>query len=148
MDDVKYLNAPIGLYKGFIDNSNKCLDNVFDYAIYQHSLKLTGTQPVRFNTACEWYGVTSGNNSKSIANGKELNESIHNKSPKVGISLKMFWEFFGSDKSEFEKVCLLAHLAIKSILKDKSYFKLTNNYWLARMDGKSCSVTSLNELSD
>ena len=148
MADVKYFNAPIVLYVGFMKDSNKCLNNVFDYAIYQHSLKLTGTQAERFKAACEWYGVNSGNNSKSIANGKELNETISSKSPKVGLSLSMFWEFYGSDKSDFEKACLLAHLALKSILKDKPYFKLTNNYWLARIDGKCSSIKSLDELSE
>jgi hypothetical protein len=148
MADVKYFNAPISLYAGFMHNSNSCLNDVFDYAIYQHSLKLTGTQPVRFKAACEWYEVTSGSSSKSIANGKELNETIPAKSPKTGLSLSLFWEFYGSDKSDFEKICLLAHLALKSILKDKPYFKLTNSYWLARMDGKSSSVKSLYELSE
>lgn len=148
MADEKYFNTPICLYKNFLIDSTRCLSNVFDYAIYQHSLKLDGTQSVRFNAACEWYGVTSGNNNKSIENGKELTNTTQVNNPKVGISLSLFWDFYKNDKSEFEKVCLLAHLAIKSILKDKPYFKLTNNYWLARMDGKSCSVNSVEELSE
>ncbi len=148
MTDEKYFNTPICLYQNFLIDSTRCLDNVFDYAIYQHSLKLKGTQSARFNTVCEWYEVTAGNNSKSIENGKELTNNTQINSPRVGISKTMWFDFYKNDKSEFEKVCLLAHLAIKSILKDKPYFKLTNNYWLARMDGKSCSVDSFEELSD
>ncbi|MFZ4799590.1 MAG: hypothetical protein ACOYMA_18995, partial [Bacteroidia bacterium] len=105
----KYFNVPVQLFSGFLDDSSKCLNNVFDYAIYQHSLKLEGTQIERFKASCKWYGVKSGNNSKSIADGKDITENTPKNTPKVGISLSMFWDFYKNEKSEFDKICLLGY---------------------------------------
>ncbi|MFZ4798748.1 MAG: hypothetical protein ACOYMA_14710 [Bacteroidia bacterium] len=147
MKDEKYFNVPVQLFHGFMDDSSKCLNDVFDYAVYQHSLKLTGTQAERFKAACKWYGVTSGNNSKSITDAKELAENTPENSPKVGLSLSMFWNFYKNEKSEFDKICLLGYLAIKSILQNKPYWKLDNKFWLSRMDGKVKAVSMFDELS-
>jgi len=144
----KYFNVPVQLFIGFMDDSIKCLNSVFDYAVYQHSLKLEGTQAERFKAACKWYGVTAGNNSKSIADGKELTDDTPESSPKVGISLSMFWDFYKNEKSDFDKICLLGYLAIKSILQTKPYWKLDNKFWLARMDGKVKTVAKFDELSE
>ncbi len=148
MEDERFFNAPVVLYVDFMKNSNICLNNVFDYAVYQHSLKLTGTKPARFMAALEWFNLTVGNINTRIENGQELTDSILSNSPKVGISRTIWYDFIKNEKSDFDKICLLAYLAIKSIINDKPYFKLTNNYWLARMDGKSCSIKSLDELSE
>ena len=146
--DEKYFNVPVQLFNGFMDDSDKCLNSVFNYAIYQHSLKLEGTQAERFKAACKWYGVTAGNDSGSIADGKELTENTPENSPKVGISLSMFWDFYKNEKSDFDKICLLGYLAIKSILQTKPYCKIDNKYWLSRMDGKAKSVSMFDELSE
>lgn len=148
MEDVKYFNAPIGLYKGFMKNSDNCLHNVLCIALYTHATdKLSsGSEIVRFKSACDYYGVDNKTATRDLNNAKQLSYPFN--SPFVGLNVEIFWKFYSSEKSDFEKVCLLAYLAIKSILKNKPYFKLTNNYWLARMDGKSSSVSSLDELSE
>lgn len=148
MSDEKYFNVPVQLFSGFMDDSGICLNNVFNYAIYQHSTKLEGTQLERFKAACKWYGVTAGDNSKSIAEGKELTECLSNNSPKVGLSLSVFWDFYKNEKSDFDKICLLGYLAIKSILQTKPYWKLDNKFWLSRMDGKVKAVSEIWELSE
>jgi len=147
MNDEKYFNFPVQLLVGFMDDSLKCLNKVFDYAVYQHSLKLEGTQTERFKAACKWYGVTAGDNSKSIADGKELIDNTPVNSPKVGLSLSLFWDFYKNEKSDFDKICLLGYLAIKSILQTKPYWKLDNKFWLSRMDGKVKAVSEIWELS-
>jgi hypothetical protein len=35
-DDVRYFNFPIVLLEGFMIDSQKCLADIFDYAIYSH----------------------------------------------------------------------------------------------------------------
>jgi hypothetical protein len=147
-EEEKYFNVPVQLFNGFMDDSKKCLNSVFDYAIYQHSLKLTGTQAERLKAACKWYVVQAGNNSKTIADGKELTENTPENSPKVGLSLSMFWDFYNNDKSDFDKICLLGYLAIKSILQKKPYWKLDNKFWLSRMDGKVKAVAEFDEISE
>jgi len=59
----------------------------------------------------------------------------------------MYMDFFNNHKTEFEKVSLLGFLAIKSILGQKPYCRVTNNYWLARMDGKAetCELSKLSQ---
>jgi len=144
----KYFNVPVQLFSGFLQNSTICLNNVFEFAIYEHSMKLTGTQEERFKAACKWYAVMPGNYKENAENGKKLKENTPEKSPKVGISRTMFFDFYQNEKSDFDKICLLGYLAIKSILQKKPYQKIDNKFWLARMDGKAKAVTMFDELSE
>lgn len=144
----QYFNVPIQLFSGFMDDSLKCLNNVFDYAIYKHSLKLNGNETERFKAACEWYEVTPGNYSKSILNGRAQFINEQKNSPKVGISKTMWFDYYKNEKTDFEKVCLLGFLAIKSILQNKAYCKIDNKFWLSRMDGNAKSVNDFFELSE
>lgn len=146
--DEKYFNVPIQLFSGFMVDSLKCLNNVFDYAIYENSLKLNGTQTERFKAACTWYEVTPGNESESIRNGREKVLNADKNSPKVGISKTMWFDFYKNDKSDFDKICLLGYLAIKSILQNKAYCKIDNKFWLSRMDGNAKSIIDFFELSE
>ena len=146
--DEKYFNVPIQLFRGFMDDSLNCLNNVFDYAIYEHSLKLNGVQIERFRAACKWYGVTPGNENESFRNGREKVLNADKKSPKVGISKTIWFDFYKNDKSDFDKICLLGYLAIKSILQNKAYCKIDNKFWLSRMDGNAKSINDFFELSE
>ena len=146
--DEKYFNFPIQMLSGFLENSTKCLDDIFEYAIYQHSLKLEGTETERFKASCKWFGVIPDNINKNVRKGKELIQNTPEGSPHIGISKTMWFEFYQNEKTEFEKVCLLGYLAIKSILKTKPHWKLDNKFWLSRMDGKVKAVTELWELSE
>lgn len=145
--DEKYFNVPIQLFSGFMVDSLKCLNNVFDYAIYEHSLKLNGTQTERFKAACKWHEVTPGNESESISNGRETVLNADKNSPKVGISKTMWFDFYQNDKSDFEKICLLGFLAMKSIIQNHPYAKIDNKFWLSRMDGNAKTIKDFRELS-
>ncbi|HFG0577326.1 TPA: hypothetical protein ACGFUY_001157 [Flavobacterium psychrophilum] len=149
MSKEKYLNFPIQLLSGFMIDTRKVLNDIIDYAVYQNSLKLElGTDLEKIKTSASFYNMTLGNNKNTFDNGKMLYNSLPENSPKVGLSISMFWDFYKNDKSEFDKICLLAFLGIKSILGTKSYCKVTNLYLWARMDGKTNTIVEVSELSN
>ena len=149
MSKEKYLNFPIQLQAGFLVEPQKVLNTITDYAIYQNSLKLDfGTDLEKIKASASFYNMTLKNAKKTLDNGKQLYESIPERSPKVGLSISMFWDFYQNEKTEFEKVCLLGFLAIKSILGTKPYCKVTNSYLWARMDGKTNTIVEVSELSN
>ncbi|MCB6231749.1 hypothetical protein LIS90_10865 [Flavobacterium psychrophilum] len=149
MSKEKYLNFPIQLLSGFMIDTRKVLNDIIDYAVCQNSLKLElGTDLEKIKTSASFYNMTLGNNKNTFDNGKMLYNSLPENSPKVGLSISMFWDFYKNDKSEFDKICLLAFLGIKSILGTKSYCKVTNLYLWARMDGKTNTIVEVSELSN
>ncbi|EMY3554091.1 hypothetical protein ABF190_001697 [Flavobacterium psychrophilum] len=149
MSKEKYLNFPIQLLSGFMIDTRKVLNDITDYAVYQNSLKLElGTDLEKIKTSASFYNMTLGSNKNTFDNGKMLYNSIPENSPKVGLSISIFWDFYKNDKSEFDKICLLAFLGIKSILGTKSYCKVTNLYLWARMDGKTNTIIEVSELSN
>ncbi|WP_150452563.1 hypothetical protein [Arenibacter lacus] len=147
--EERYFNFPIQLLEGFMQDSHTVLNNIFDYAIYTHTLRYTHDNEinVQVSSACKFFGVTAGNAIKSYHNGEMLYSSIEPNSPMVGINKDMFFDYYKDDKNEFHKVCLLGFLALRSIIQDKRYIKITNNYLWARMDGKAKSIKSIDELS-
>lgn len=140
----KYFNFPIVLLEGFLIDDKKCLNNIFDYALYAYCDKNAIDDIKR---ACRFFRVSIGNEYKTFQNGSELFDSLPEGLPKVGISIDIFFDYYKNEKTEFQKVTLLAFLAIKSVLQNKSYCKMDNNYLFARMDGKSHSIKSDSELS-
>lgn len=145
-NEVQYFNFPIQLLEGFLIDHSKVLKDILDYSLYAHSLKLEyGNEDARMKASATFFHITLGSLRGTIQNGKLLYNSIDERSPKVGINLTIFWDYYKNEKTEFEKVCLLAFLGIKSILQKKPYCKMENKFWLARMDGKthSCDFTGL-----
>lgn len=144
----KYLNFPIQLLEGFMLNDKQVLSNIMTYAVYEHSLKLTlGTELENMKASASYCSISLGNVKQSLIDGKKLYNTIPQKPPKVGLNLSILSNFLNNDKSEFDKICLLAFLGIKSILGTKTYCKMGNNFWLARMDGKSKTINDITDLS-
>lgn len=147
--EPKYFNFPIQLLDGFMVDSKAVLNNISDYSIYDHTLKLNeGTDEERMKSACSYFGVKVHNLNKSRSNGEMLFDSIDRNSPKVGINLSIWWDYYTNDKEPFEKACLLAFLALKSIIQNKPYCKLDNRFLWARMDGFRSSIDEVSQLSD
>jgi len=148
VNEIKYFNFPIYFLEGFLNNSQACLENILYYSLYYHSMKLElGSDFEDFKSSANFYNVSLGDATYAFEKGEQLyNEQIHG-SPKVGINTQIFWYYYKYQKSDFQKMCLLGFLAIKSILQQKTYCKITNNYWYARMDGKakSCHEKYLSE---
>lgn len=150
MKDEKYFNFPIQLLAGFmIDENNKTLINILDYSVYENSLKLVfGKDLQKVVDSASFYNITLGDKNRTLKNGKMLYNSIPTNSPKAGLNLSIFWNFYKNDKTEFDKICLLAFLGIKSIIGSKSYCKLTNLFLWSRMDGKTNAIVTVSELSN
>lgn len=152
MRNDRYFNFPIQFLQGFLADpenvySKNVLDDIIDYAVYSRFLEESGTKAKRLDACETFYGIHLGNKNNTYKNGKELYESIDDKAVMVGINKNMFFDYYKNEKSEFEKVCLLGFLAIKSILQKKTYCKIDNKFWLSRMDGKprSCELSDLSE---
>ena len=148
-ENAEYLNFPIQLLSGFMINTSSVLNDILHYSIYSHTLKLDqGTALQKIKASADYFNVTLGSEKKCLENGKTLFNRIPKNSPLTGLSLPMFWDFYKNEKSEFDKICLLAFLGIKSILFNKPYCKATNLYLWARMDGKTNTIVWVSELSN
>ena len=148
MSNEKYFNFPIQLLCGFMVNSNKVISDIKDYAVYENVLKLEfGTELQKTKESARFYNMTLGNVKNTLDNGKILYNSIPTNSPKVGLNLSIWWDFYKNDKTDFDKICLLAFLGVKSIIGAKPYHKATNLFLWSRMDGKINSIVTISELS-
>lgn len=147
MSEIKYFNFPIYLLEDFLLDKNYCLTKILFYALYAHIFKLEeGDDYDKFRSSVKFYEVALGDSKHAFSEGKKLYENQKYGYPKVGINIKIFWDFYKYHKSDYQMICLLAFLGIKSIIQNKAFCKITNNYWFARIDGKSKSC-DFNELS-
>ena len=147
-EEHKYFNFPVVLLEGFLKDSISCLNNIYDYALFTHTLNYEcGNEVEKITSADKYFKTVTGNKEQTFSNGMELYNSIPKKMPMVGINVGVWFDFYKHDKDDFQLVSLLGFLAIKSILQNKAYCKIDNKFWLSRMDGKARSVNSLNQLS-
>lgn len=143
-----YFNFPIQMLEGFLVDSHAVLTDIPAYSVYAYSLKIKPDDPkLSFKKAAKEYGISRRNFEKFFKDGESLYASYPSNSPKVGIYKGIYWDYYENHKTEFEKVCLLGFLAIKSIVQDKAYCKITNKFWLSRMHGKASCVKSHDYLS-
>lgn len=158
MSDVKYFNFPIKLLEDIFKDKNTVLENILYYALYSHSLKLdeedlySNSEFSKFKSAAKFYSVTLGGGDQDIKlklrQGKKLFDSIPTDSPKVGLNIKIFWDYYKNDKSDFDIACLAAFLAIKSILGFKPYCRTDNSFLWGRMSGNAKAIKDVSELSE
>ena len=154
MSNQRYFNFPVCFLKDFLTDTRGCLNNIYDYSLYAYSctmdldaeydfdgLEEETVEMIRIEYACEFYGFDMYYSQMQMAlmRGKRVYGEAEFHAPKTGISLDMFWDFYENEKTEFEKVCLLAFLAMKSILGPKNYCKTDNRFLLSRMNGSAHS---------
>src|SRR5690606_31688938 len=106
-----------------------------------------GDKVEQIKSAENFFSVKAGNKKRTYENGESLYNSIPERTPIVGLNKDILFDYYKNDKTDFQKVCLLGFLGIKSILQNKAYCKIDNKYWLSRMDGKTKSVKDYTELS-
>jgi hypothetical protein len=150
-EDEKYFNFPIQLLECFMNNHNykRVLDDIFDYAVFAGTIDLKhGTELQKLKSSAGYLNASLGNMKDSLLNGRMLHDSLSSNSPKVGLSTTVFWSYYKEDKTDFEKACLLAFLAIKSIVGRKEYCRTANGLILARMEGRVKSISDVSKLSD
>lgn len=88
-------------------DSKKVLNDISNYAVYENSLKLEhGTDLQKIKDSASFYNMTLGSVKNTLDNGKTLYNSIPTNSPKVGLNLSIFWDFYSNEKTEFDKICL------------------------------------------
>lgn len=146
-EEHRYFNFPIQLLENFMVDSTDCLKNIRDYSIYKWILDVDtrGNIEQMSERAVEYFGFDLEDFNEE--NGEKLYYNLSQKSPHTGINVLVFKNFYGKKKSDFEKIVLLAFLGLKSIIGNKSYAKITNDFLLGRMDGKTHKIVQLDNLS-
>jgi len=149
MSNQRYFNFPVCLLKNFLTNTRSALDAISGYSLYAESLKEDDDDEItNFITACAFYNIVVEDYPEpQFWRCRRAYQDVEFHAPKVGLNLNIFWDFYNTDKSEFEKVCLLAFLGIKSIIGNKSFCKTDNKYLLSRMNGSARSH-SFDQLPD
>ena len=139
--DFRYFNFPIQLLKGFMTDHKRVLENISNYALYKMALTFNiGNNAFKIQSAKKYFDFNTSLDNDSVHQmGEILNNSLPERSPMTGIKISILLDFYKNEKTDFQKVCLLGFLAIKSILQRKAYCKIDNKFWLSRMDGNSKS---------
>lgn len=136
MADQKYLNFPVRLLCDAFADIRVVMEKVLNYAGYVHARKLEhGNKTKRMLDAGEYFGIKWGNADFCYGIGEDIFNSLPGNLPHVGINIKMDFDFYKNPKTPDEVAVLLAYLAIKSIIGNKPYIKLTNDFLIARMAG-------------
>ena len=152
----RFFNFPIQMMQGVLEgwkDKDEFLRDLLYYHIQSHAEKIEDlneyeeTEEQRFKRSAEFWGVKmSGNIERSYERGAELLEEFEKSKVFVGISTEIFWNFYQNEKTQFEWECLVAFLALKSILGKKTFCKSNNALLYARMSGNE-SVTDLHSLT-
>ena len=152
----RFFNFPIQMMQGVLEGwkeKDEFLKDVLYFHIANHAEKIEDlneyeeTEEQRFKRSAEFWGVKmSGNIERSHERGAELLEEFEKSKVFVGISTEIFWNFYQNEKTQFEWECLVAFLALKSILGKKTFCKSNNALLYARMSGNE-SVTDLHSLT-
>lgn len=67
--------------------------------------------------------------------GSKISSEIKPKEPMVSCKLEILKNFYKEEKNEYEKIQLVAYLAIRSILGEQEYVKTNKSFILCRMIG-------------
>lgn len=127
-DKLKYLNFPISLLQGFMEDPQRALANIIDYCIiYEMKAKQRPFDEVRLD-----YNMATPSDMEGwLEIATELFNKTSRNQPHTGLEVGMFWEYYLEEgafgkvkKTDEEKATLLAFLAIKSILGCKLWYKL------------------------
>lgn len=151
MGKHKFLNFPVTFLQGFMDNKHGVLEDILHYCLYVKSADFEDEEEderERFLLAAKYYNVIIGNPTKAFKNGKQYKYiNIDSDLPHCGLNMSIFWDYYNKEKTDYQKASLLAFLALKSIIGAKPYCKVTNDFLLSRMDGKTMRLP-IEELSD
>ena len=118
------------MLRGFMTNSNEVLCNILNFCVWKEYLSCEDEDEVNSRL-----GIKMG--SKSLEEGKRLyNRYANDGFPWTGMRKELYWSYYEKFRDDFDKVTLLAFLAIKSYLGKNKYYKLSNQSNLfKRMSG-------------
>ncbi len=147
----EYINAPMELYQGFLESPEKRNNCLYDVLRYEIGRTLTQESLFTLDDALERLGKSySGFDPDGLAEQCKsiFNEHYGNRKVYFSISIDQLDRFWNGDETDEECALLMAYLALKSIIGDKPFYKTNKYLWLARMDCKSKSVQSIDDLSE
>lgn len=116
-------NFPISMLSGFLNDSEKCLVDIGKFALYCRYIAKDND----IEDTLDGFGIIYNNVNVALKGGKMLYQQYGSDGyPWTGISNDLYWTFCHKDRSDFDKATLLAFLAIKSLIGQKPYYKVTN----------------------
>lgn len=101
-----YYNAPIELWRGFLDNPKKVLEEILNYTSVEYDDK---------DSASKALGVTYWDWKGTKEKGNELRKRKDYTGVIFSISYEMYWDYRNHAKDEHDNLLLLGYLALKSI---------------------------------
>lgn len=145
---AEFINIPIQLLSGFLEDSRTPIRNMYYYSLYAHVISLSkGTVKERYKIACEYLNFQELDREENLRRGKFLYERYQN-SPMTGVGRMIYSEYNRQEKSDFEKACFLAFHALKSIVGNKTFQKTDNRLLWSRMDGQVKTIGENSEFSE
>jgi hypothetical protein len=138
----KYFNCPVSLLKDFVVDTNNVLDNIMDYNGYSYLIKYFKSNGITreikeedLKMAGDFFYIQFGNYEKSLSNGEWIYKK-HEKEPNIiQINNHLLFDYYKNDKTEWQKILLLAYLSLKSIIGNNVIAKTNNLMMLSRMNG-------------
>ncbi len=144
----RYFNFPIQLLDGFLENEEKCLMNIIDYCLYKHTLNYElGDEEELIESAKRYFNISGGDNLRTYINGEHVLNSLPKSSPIVSVKKNVFRDYSQRNNSEVEKVYFLSFMALKSIIGNQGYSKVTYEYWFSRMQGEVKQLRDMKSLN-
>ncbi len=142
--DVKnrYLNVPVVLIKGFLNDPRLTIQHIIAYCFFR-DIAIRGIyesveeMEIEFEVNIEGFGLCENSISEL---GNLLVDSIAEEKPYVGIHIERLIDFHANEFSEFDRVVFMAYLALKSIIQNQSYKRITIEYLFSRMEGNSKKI--------
>lgn len=132
----RFLNFPIVLLQGFLEDHNRCIVNIFRYSVFE----MVYSDEARFESIDEFMLEFEFPINKNLIpsiekKGRELYDSCYWMNyPRTGIHIDTISRF-NTERTPFDLVCLLLFLALKSIVQKKPFCNAKNPLILARMAG-------------
>jgi hypothetical protein len=145
----KYLTFPISFLAPLFSSDkkplNECLNDAMDFCLFERTIKLEKEWNVdtAMEVAAGQLQIQFSNIQQAYKKGKLLYNSVPGNAVKASISNEMIFDFYKNYKTEFEIFCFLAFAAIKSIIQQQKFKKITNNLLLSRMAGNNKTTEDL-----
>ncbi len=138
-----YYNFPLIMLRGAMEYDSDIrpiLNKILEYCIYEKYLEVSDKKNSEIKIHIEnKLSISMGDN--AINRGYKQYQQFSNGNVKVGIKNTIFWDYRENDKTDFQTVCLLGFLALKSMIGNKSYYKTNNSLFFSRMAGSEKPLT-------
>jgi len=133
-----FFTFPVKLLENCFTNIELACNQMMNYSMYAHSLKLNeGTLLEKLKSSASYHNVTLGNSKSTLENSKALFDRLPEKLPMTSVNSSIVFQFRDEYKTEFEIACFVAFAAIRSMLWKREYLKINDSALLSRMAGLS-----------